>query len=102
MGGNYSVETFNVSSLEVKNSSEKLMESVLISFGAYMKADLQTSAFAFIYDYMFCTTSAVYEFSELNQGIQESDYKNFDVYLYGTNLDKAGILSEQIVHLELV
>ena len=50
---------------------------------------------------MFCTTSTVYEFTGMNQGIQESDNNDFDVYMYGTNLDAAGILSEQIVHLKL-
>ena len=51
---------------------------------------------------MFCTTSTVYEFTGMNQGIQESDNNDFDVYMYGTNLDDAGIMSEQIVHLKLV
>ena len=73
-----------------------------MSSGAYTKTDKNTSAFALIYDYMRCTTSAVYEFSGMNQGIQESDYEEFNVYLYGTNLDETGMLSEQIVHLNLV
>ena len=51
---------------------------------------------------MQCTTSAVYEFTGMNQGIQEIDNNKFDVYMYGINLDGASIMSEQIVHLSLV
>lgn len=102
MGGDYKVETFNVNSLEIKVSEANVFNNVLMSSGAYTKTDENTSAFAFIYDYMRCITSAVYEFSGMNQGIQESDYEEFVVYLYGTNLDEAGMLSEQIVQLNLI
>ena len=74
MGGNYSVESLSVDSLEARNATSNEDVSVLISFGAYRNFDEISSAFAFIYDYMNCKTSAVMEFSGINQGIQECDY----------------------------
>ena len=96
------MESFSVDSLEARNATSNEDVSVLISFGAYTKVGGITSAFAFIYDYMNCKTSAVMEFSGINQGIQECYYNEFFVYLYGTNLDASSILSEQIVHLMLI
>ena len=76
------------------------MDNVLLASGLYTKTDNSKMAYAFIYDYMSCLTSPVYEFTGMNQGIHTTDSVGVNIFLYGTNLNQGNITSEQIVQLE--
>ena len=61
------------------------MDNVLLASGRYTKTDNSTMAYAFIYEYMSCSTSPVYEFTGMNQGIHTTHYGGLNIFLYGTN-----------------